>query len=136
MVRFSQTVPVLQVADVGRSVRWFADVFGFAATTFPEAPPYSFAILTRGATEIMLQCNTEMKAAAPVKHKGLSVYIRLEGGELLSFVEEMRKHTPILRGPERMFYQMVEVDVDDLDGHRIVVGEELGPDVNVPMAEE
>jgi hypothetical protein len=32
-----------------------------------------------------------------------------------------------------MFYNMFEFEIDDLDGHRLVFGEELGPEVDVPL---
>ena len=45
MPSYQRAVPVLLVADVEASLRWYADVLGFAADTFPPDPPYSLAIL-------------------------------------------------------------------------------------------
>jgi len=59
--RIFQAVPVLQVADVAASARWYRNVLGFDADPFPAKPPYQFAILRHGDTELMLQ-----KAAVPV----------------------------------------------------------------------
>ena len=41
-MRFERAVPVLQVADVGRSIEWYVAAFGFA-------------ILRRDSIEMMLQ---------------------------------------------------------------------------------
>ena len=57
-MRFERAVPVLQVADVGRSIGWYVAAFGCDADPFPPKPPYAFAILRRGGVEIMLQCGT------------------------------------------------------------------------------
>jgi catechol 2,3-dioxygenase-like lactoylglutathione lyase family enzyme len=124
-----RATPVLQSADVARSIAWYARVLGFKADPFPEKPPYFFAILTRDGEELMLQfaCN-------PAAHENWSVYLRQEGGKLLELCEHARQQTPILRGPERMFYGQVEFEIADPDGHHLIVAEELPPSVNVPKA--
>ena len=48
-MRFERAVPVLQVADVGRSIDWYVAAFGFEADPFPPKPPYGFAILRRAS---------------------------------------------------------------------------------------
>jgi hypothetical protein len=57
MSKVESAVPVLQVADVERSSNWYASVLGFVAESFPESPPYTFAILRRDGAEVMLQRN-------------------------------------------------------------------------------
>ena len=47
MPEYQRAVPVLQVANVETSLRWYVDVLGFKPETFPSSPPYSFAILRR-----------------------------------------------------------------------------------------
>jgi uncharacterized glyoxalase superfamily protein PhnB len=127
-------VPVLQVADVERSINWYASVLGFEADPFPDSSPYSFAILRRDCTEIMLQCNESAVGASP--SSGWSVYLRMAGGQLLQFAEAVRKHTELVREPERMFYGQVEFEVVDPDGHVICVAEPLSNDAEVPRARE
>ncbi|MGE3820269.1 MAG: VOC family protein [Isosphaeraceae bacterium] len=146
MLIFQGATPVLQVDDVARSVAWYTEALGFSGDPFPDAPPYEFAILTRDRAEVMLQRRRPAEAAdakgsppappAAPPPNGWSVYLRLKGGELLPFAEAVRARTTILRGPERMFYQQVEFEVADPDGHRICVGEPLPPDVDVPAARE
>jgi catechol 2,3-dioxygenase-like lactoylglutathione lyase family enzyme len=67
MSTYQLAVPVLQVANVESSVRWYGEVLGFKADTFPKTPPYSFAILRRDGAEIMLQGAHESPAASPSK---------------------------------------------------------------------
>jgi len=42
----------------------------------------------------------------------------------------------LLRGPERMFYGLVEFEVCDPDGYRICVGGEAPPSANVKVHQE
>lgn len=134
MTKIESPVPVLQVADVERSINWYASVFGFEADPFPDAPPYSFAILRRDCTEIMLQCNERAVGEGP--QGGWSVYLRMAGGQLLEFAEAVRKHTELAREPERMLYGQVEFEVVDPDGHVICVAEPLPTEAKVPRARE
>ena len=138
MLIFKNATPVLQVTDVARSIAWSSEVLGFAADPFPDAPPYAFAILVRDRAEIMLQCveskPAELTAGEP--RRGWSVYLRLKGENLLALFEEVQGRTTILRRPERTFYNEVEFEVADPDGHRVCVAEALPSDANVPMFRE
>lgn len=134
MSTIESPVPVLQVEDVARSIDWYASVLGFEADPFPGEPPYSFAILRRDCAEIMLQCNES--AVGDNQHAGWSVYLRMAGGQLLEFAETVRKHTELVREPERMFYGQVEFEVVDPDGYVICVAEPLSDEAEVPRARE
>lgn len=142
MLIVSGATPVLSVDDVARSMAWYAEVLGFATDPFPKRPPHSFAILTRDRAEVMLQCAREGgPSAAPAPptaapRVGWSIYLRLRGGSLLAFAEEVRARTTILRGPERMPYGDVEFEVADPDGHRVCISELLPPGADVPEARE
>jgi len=127
-------VPVLQVSNVERSINWYASVFGFEADPFPNAPPYSFAILRRDGVEIMLRRNEAAGQKQPTR--GWSVYLRMTGSRLLELAEAVRGRTELTRGPERAIYGQVEFEVADPDGHVICVAEPLPEDVNVPRARE
>jgi hypothetical protein len=63
MSAYERAVPVLQVAGVEISVRWYADVLSFTPNTFPANPPFSFAILRRDGAELMLQCGEAMRSS-------------------------------------------------------------------------
>src|SRR5262252_2516214 len=132
-MRFERAVPVLQVADVGRSIEWYVVVFGFDADPFPPNPPYGFAILRRDSTEIMLQ-HGDASHAPGAGDEGWTVYLRIGGDELLELAESVRRSTPLVRGPERMFYGLVEFEVIDPDGYQICVSGALSLEANVPAA--
>jgi len=134
-VRFERAVPVLQVADVGRSIDWYVAAVGFDPDPFPPKPPYGFAILRRDSIEIMLQ-HGEPSAARDPKNEGWAVYLRIAGDGLLQLAESVRRATPLVRGPERMFYGLVEFEVVDPDGYRICVSGSVPADANVPAARE
>src|SRR5262245_11813102 len=141
MYAYQRAVPVLQVADVATSVRWYVDVLGFTPDTFPKTPPYSFAILRRDGAEIMLQCADEAGTAAPSERKFdpeflWSIYLRISGVAVLDVAGVIEKKAKLLRGPERMFYGLVEFEVCDPDGYRVCVGGEAPPSANVKLHEE
>jgi catechol 2,3-dioxygenase-like lactoylglutathione lyase family enzyme len=136
MSAYQRAVPVLQVANVETSVRWYVEVFGFTPDTFPQSPPYSFAILRRDDAEIMLQCADEARAANSFPRQSdpeflWSVYLRVAGAAVLDVAAAVERKTQLLRGPERMFYGLVEFEVCDPDGYRVCVGGEAPPDANV-----
>jgi catechol 2,3-dioxygenase-like lactoylglutathione lyase family enzyme len=147
MSSYRGAVPVLQAANVETTVRWYADVLGFTPDMFPKTPPYSFAILRRDGAEIMLQCADENERADDSGHARSrerkddpeflwSVYLRIEGGAILDVAAAVEKKTPLLRGPERMFYGAVEFEICDPDGHRVCVGGDPPPGAKVKTREE
>ena len=102
MPSYQRAVPVLQVANVETSVRWYADVLGFTANTFPQDPPYSFAILRRDDAEIMLQCpEAERVERSLVRQPDpeflWSVYLRVAGTAVLEVATAVGKKTQLLR---------------------------------------
>src|SRR6187431_1745175 len=104
MTSIERSVPVLCVADVGRSVDWYKRVLGFEGDCFPDAPPHEFAIVTRGGAELMLQRVARGERAGPVNSNGWSVYLRLSGEGILQLLEQIQLETPVLAGPWRKFY--------------------------------
>lgn len=134
-MRFDRAVPVLQVADVGRSIDWYIATFGVEADPFPPKPPYGFAILRRDSIEIMLQHGDQTPSSGE-SEEGWAVYLRIAGDGLLDLARSVRRSTPLVRGPERMFYGLVEFEVIDPDGHRICVSGAVPGDADVPVARE
>jgi catechol 2,3-dioxygenase-like lactoylglutathione lyase family enzyme len=130
-------VPVLQVADVARSARWYRDILGFAPDFFPDQPPHTFAILRRDGAELMLQCAEQGGGARPPDPEFLwSVYLRVADGEVLPLSAKVAALTRLLRGPERMFYGLVEFELCDPDGYRISLGGTAPADAQVPVRSE
>jgi catechol 2,3-dioxygenase-like lactoylglutathione lyase family enzyme len=134
-MRFERAVPVLQVADVGRSIDWYVAAFGFDPNPFPRNPPYAFAILRRDGAEIMLQGEGTSRPPDATED-GWTVYLRIAGDGLLDLADSMGRATPLVRGPERMFYGLVEFEVLDPDGYRICVSGSAPAGANVPAARE
>ena len=134
MVSYQRAAPVLQVANVEKSLRWYKDVFGFKAVAFPDHPPYTFAIVEGGGAEIMLQC---AEGSRPPDPEFLwSVYLRVDGSAILEIAAAVAKKAQVLRGPEKMFYGLVEIELSDPDGYRVVVSGEAPPGANVRLREE
>jgi catechol 2,3-dioxygenase-like lactoylglutathione lyase family enzyme len=136
MTRIDNAVPVLRVADVGRSIAWYERVLGFKAECFPDTPPYDFAILNRDGAEIMLQRVSPPEQAGPPSQESWSVYLRLAGEHILELHERVKGETAVLAGPWRRFYCNVEFEIADPDGHRLCLGEVLPDTVNVPSPPE
>jgi hypothetical protein len=113
---------------------WYVGTFGFQPDPFPEKPPYGFAILRRDDSEITLQCAD----AKEMIHggDGWAVYLRTSGEDLLGFATAIERVTPLFRGPERMFYGLVEFEVVDPDGYHVCVSGPLPASVNVPRARD
>jgi catechol 2,3-dioxygenase-like lactoylglutathione lyase family enzyme len=141
MASYQRAVPVLQVASVEKSVRWYADVLGFAANPFPKSPPYSFAILRRDGAEIM----------APVRrrdgHRGLGDAPGRSGVSLVDLPSDRGSRDPRRRrrgreegaaaaGPERMVYGLAEFELCDPDGYRVCVSGEAPAGTTVKAREE
>jgi len=141
MVSYQRAVPVLQVANVGTSLRWYADVLGFAADPFPKSPPYSFAILRRDGAEIMLQCADETGPAGSPQRAAdpefrWSLYLRVAGTAILDVAAEAGKSAQLRRGPERMVYGLVEFELCDPDGYRVCVSGDAPAGITVKPHED
>jgi catechol 2,3-dioxygenase-like lactoylglutathione lyase family enzyme len=141
MSMYQLAVPVLQVANVESSLRWYVEILGFMPDTFPKTPPYSFAILRRDGAEIMLQGAHESPVASPSKRAAdpefrWSVYLRISGTAVLDVAAAVEKKAKRLRGPEQMFYGLVEFEVCDPDGYRVCVGGQAPLGAKVKLHEE
>jgi hypothetical protein len=65
MAQYERAVPVLQVVDVARSMRWYREILGYRTIAYPAEPPHTFAMLHRDGAEIMLQCAAAPRGARP-----------------------------------------------------------------------
>ena len=84
---------------------------------------------------MMLQAR-ESARSRDMEEEGWSVYLRSAGDGLLDLAESARRVTALVRGPERMFYGLVEFEMLDPDGYRICVGGAVPADANVPVHRE
>jgi len=109
-------VPVLQVASVAASIRWYRAAFGFTAA--PVGPPDDpvFAILSRDGVEVMLQKGR----AAPLTGLGMSVYLRV--ADVAAIREAVLAVAPAGEIESRE-YGCREFRVSDPDGNVLVVSQ-------------
>ena len=117
-------IPVLEVADVEASIDWYREMLDFTADPFPQTPPFQFAILRQGETELMLRCGTSNVLREPQPYKW-NVYLRLAGGELQDLFTRLSDRSVVSRRLERMFYGLAEFEIADPDGYVVCLSEEL-----------
>lgn len=135
MTLIKSAIPVLEVADVAASIDWYGDMLGMNASPFPETPPYSFAILTRGHSEIMLQCGPPSAPRQPLPYRW-NVYLRLSGQRLRDLYEQLTTKGVVTRRLERMFYGLAEFEIADPDGYVLCLSEALDEMDDLPTPEE
>jgi len=127
----TKLTPNLIVSDVERSVRFYADVLGFAVTaTVPETAPYVFAIVQSGGVEVFLNAQEPAIAEYPA-FKDQPI-----GGTLTLFIEVMdiagahaalKERVPIVMPLEHKWYGVTEFAFADPDGYLITFAERDKP---------
>ena len=118
----TSAVPVFLVRDVRASAAWYRDRLGFNFNRFWGEPPV-FVILWRDAVEIMLkECPEGVRPHGQVTIDMWDAYVRVRDIEELQ-AELSRRGTAIRRGPERMIYDCIEVEVVDPDGYALCFGQ-------------
>ncbi len=128
-VRLNSAAPTFLVADVGATIRWYEERFGFKSYPFPEQPPYVFASIVREGVEIMLMRlegyrKPDLRSQRPA---GLwDAYIRMDG--VTRFYEQVREHVTILRPPTKQRYGDTEFEVMDPNGYILVFSELIPED--------
>jgi hypothetical protein len=65
-----------------------------------------------------------------------TVYLRVVGTTILDVAGGVERKTRVLRGPERMFYGLVEFEICDPDGYRVCVSGEAPPGAQVKVRQE
>ena len=121
-------MPVLQVADVKRSMAFYCDQLGFISNgTWGDGP--NFAIVQFGRVTIALD-RSQADGPIPV-NQYWAAYVYVEDADALS-ARFRKKGVEILRGPEDTFYGSRDFDVRDPDGHILAFGHDLEPDEQEP----
>ena len=113
MNRFQGSIPILSVKDVAASIRYYVDCLGFKKHWEWGDPP-TFAAVTRDAVEIYLCKDTQ-------GHPGTWVYVAVEDVDAL-YAELLASGAEIRQPPTNLPWHMRELNVADLDGHRIRFG--------------
>ncbi len=130
----TQAVPVLRVADVARSIGWYQGFLGFEGDPFPETPPYEFATLRLGESEIMLR----RAEALPVPKRASydwDIYLRLESTPFREVYAYLSTRGVVTRRMERMFYGLAEFEITDPDGYVICLSQQLDDASDLPSPE-
>jgi catechol 2,3-dioxygenase-like lactoylglutathione lyase family enzyme len=134
MLQFTAIVPVLRVADVARSQRWYQEILGFSAVASPGSPSADSCRLQRDHTELMLRRASGSTAPRTPSEGAWDVLVRLNGDALITLLDEARRRTPLVRGPELMPDGAVEFELEDPDGHRVCISEVLTDTRGIPRA--
>ncbi len=121
-------MPVLQVADVAASEKFYCEKLGFRSHgTWGEGP--DFAIVQHGRVTIAL--DKARDAGAMPTNQYWAAYIYVEDADALC--EQVRRNgVEILREPEDMPYGLRDFDIRDLDGHVLAFGHDPAPGANGP----
>lgn len=129
MPRLTSATPCFPVADVGRTMRWYAQQLGFSAHPFPENEPHAFCILVRDQVEIMLQRIEGYQKPNLYNQRGGGVwdaYLRMRG--VKEFYESINDRVEIIRPLQKQFYGDWEFEVKDLNGYVLVFSELIKSD--------
>ena len=118
--------PVFLVANIKRAAEHYRDVLGFNFDRYWGEPP-CFVMCLRDAAEIFLR---EAEKPEHVRPNGRvvcdtwDVYLRTNDIEALH-AEFKANGAKIIRGPETAFYEMREIEVQDLDGYVLCFGQDV-----------
>lgn len=125
--RFESAVPILNVKDVTASISYYVEKLGFYKEWDWGSPP-SFGCVFRDSVRIFL-CHD----AQGGRGMWISVFIR----DVDALHEDYRKSGAIIRqAPANFPWGLREMNVEDLDGHRLRIGSEAtGPADGVALNE-
>ncbi len=113
MNQMTGTVPIFSVKDVSVSIQYYVEKLGFRKHWDWGDPP-TFASVTRDEVEIFLCLQTQGRP-------GTWVYVAVEDVDALH--EELtRTGADIRQPPTNLPWHMREMNVADLDGHRLRFG--------------
>lgn len=123
-IRFSSAAPGFAVADVGATMRWYQNHFGFICHPFPKNEPHQFAILARDRVEIMLQLVEGYEKPDLYQRRGGGVwdaYIRING--VKDLFDAVKDELEILLSLRQQPYGDWEFEVKDPNGYVLVFSE-------------
>ena len=126
--RFESSVPVLNVKNVPASIAYYVDKLGFHKEWDWGSPP-TFACVFRDAVRIFL-----CEGAQGAPGMWISVFIH----DVDALYADYKKSGAIIRqAPANFPWGLREMNVQDIDGHRLRIGSAAtGPDDGVMLREE
>jgi predicted enzyme related to lactoylglutathione lyase len=110
--RFENSAPILNVVDMGRSVRYYVDVLGFTNAAWGNE---EFTCVTRDRAAIYL-------CRGGQGQPGTWVWIGVE--DVAALHEEYKATGATIRHPPQNYEWALEMKVDDPDGHVLRFGSE------------
>lgn len=122
--RLRSVTPLLVVADLPRSISYYRDCLGYADANAWGEPP-CFAMTHRDGCDLMLSLACNPAQLQPNgRHDLWDLYLEVD--DLEAEVAALRQaNVAIVKGPTDTGYGMREIEVQDPDGHRICIAEEL-----------
>jgi uncharacterized glyoxalase superfamily protein PhnB len=130
----TRITPVLRVPNVAKSIQWYHDMLGFCTDPFPDKPPYLFAILRHGDSEIMLRRGTPPTRPKPKKYDW-DIYLRLDDMPFRELFAKLQKAGVVTRRMEQMFYGLAEFEITDPDGYVLCLAQSLEDPSDLPSPE-
>ena len=123
MPHFTKLTPNLIVANVERSLAFYADVLGFdRGLTVPGEPPYVFGSVTNGNVEIFFNdASAAIKeypvfAGKPIGATG-TMFIETDGVDAL--LDRIKDRVKVIMPLVTQFYGSREFAIEDPDGYVI-----------------
>ena len=128
MIEFKSPVPILNVKNVPISIAYYIDKLGFKKDWDWGSPP-TFASVSRGKTCIFLCQGAQ-------GHPGTWMWIPISNVDEL--FEELKLRGATIRQPPTNFpWGSREMNVQDLDGHRLRFGSDsTGEPDGTPLVED
>ena len=118
--QFQRTMPVLEITDMDRSIKFYRDSLGFDGTMWGE--PVNFAIMQRGTVTLALDLSQQ---ASTANNQYWASYIYVKDVDLL-YEEYQALGVTIQRPIEDTHYGCRDFDVMDPDGYLLAFGQVLG----------
>jgi uncharacterized glyoxalase superfamily protein PhnB len=111
--RFHAATPVLNVKNVATAMAYYVEKLGFEKEWDAGTPP-TFGSVSRNEVRLFLSSNDQ-------RMTGATISISLHDVDAL-YDEYQRRGAIIRDPPENYWYGVREMNVDDLDGHRLIFG--------------
>ena len=127
MPQFQKLTPNLLVADVARSVAFYADVLGFTrGMAVPDEAPFLFASVTSGTVEIFFNDAAHAVKEYPAflgRPIGASATMFIEVKGVDEFYAQLHGKASIVMPLVTQWYGMKEFAITDPDGYLITFAE-------------
>lgn len=113
MPNFTSTTPILRVRDVLAAVDYYVDKLGFQQQWVWGEPP-NFACVVRDETAFFLSLDCQGQF-------GTWVYVNVDDVDAV-YEQYQQSGARIVQPPTNFPWGMREMNVEDLDGHRLRIG--------------